>query len=336
MHNPFFSIVIPVYNGLTHDLPKCLDSIWQQPLDASLYEVICVDDCSTDGTRAWLHTQAAQHANMRVLENEVNIRQGGGRNRGFREARGKYIVLIDQDDYYHQGAISRVYNHLKESDLDVLIVDCAYERPGKPSNTLQHNFPHREVMTGDEIILKNSIPYAPWKFIFLRSLIIDNNLFFDENERIEDIDWVHRLVHRAKRVQYQPILFIHYLKGDTSTTMTSFKSPVTTYSSMRCGRRLYLLATNDFADSCDELKRAMVNLGENVFRLSLRNLLTCKDSVRNKRKAIKEIIAPHSKRTTALTKIAVAMPTVFSIVSNITATFLPWFIILRRKWKYRK
>ena len=167
-------------------------------------------------------------------------------------------------------------------------------------------------------------------------MIIDNNLFFDENERIEDIDWVHRLVHMAKRVQYQPILFIHYLKGDTSTTMTSFKSPVTTYSSMRCGRRLYLLATNDFADSCDELKRAMVNLGENVFRLSLRNLLTCKDSVSNKRKAIKEIIAPHSKRTTALTKIAVAMPTVFSIVSNITATFLPWFIILRRKWKYRK
>lgn len=274
MNNPFFSIVIPVYNGLTHDLSKCLDSIWQQPLDASLYEVICIDDCSTDGTRAWLHTQAAQHANMRVLENEVNIRQGGGRNRGFREARGKYIVLIDQDDYYHQGAISRVYNHLKESDLDVLIVDCAYERPGKPSNTLQHNFSHREVMTGDEIILKNSIPYAPWKFIFLRSLIIDNNLFFDENERIEDIDWVHRLVHRAKRVQYQPILFVHYLKGDTSTTMTSFKSPVTTYSSMRCGRRLYLLATNDFADSCDELKRAMVNLGENVFRLSLRNLLT--------------------------------------------------------------
>lgn len=77
MNNPFFSIVIPVYNGLTHDLPKCLGSIWQQPLDASLYEVICVDDCSTDGTRAWLHAQAAQHTNMRVLENDVNIRQGG-------------------------------------------------------------------------------------------------------------------------------------------------------------------------------------------------------------------------------------------------------------------
>lgn len=54
MNKPFLSIVIPVYNGLTHDLPRCLDSIWMQPLEASLYEVICIDDCSTDDTRQWL------------------------------------------------------------------------------------------------------------------------------------------------------------------------------------------------------------------------------------------------------------------------------------------
>lgn len=336
MNNPFFSIVIPVYNGLTHDLPKCLDSIWQQPLDASLYEVICVDDCSTDGTRRWLEEEAVKHSNLRVIKHSVNKRQGGGRNTGVRAANGKYILFIDQDDYYHPEAVVKVYDHLMEYDLEVLVVDCTYERPGKPGSTLQYNFPHCEVMSGDDMILKNSIPYAPWKLVILRSLIIENNLFFEENERIEDVDWVHRLVHRAMRTQYQPILFVHYIKSDISTTMTSYKSPVTTYSSMRCGRRMYLLATNDFADSCDELKWAMENIGENLFWLSLRNLLTCKDSVSNKSKAIKEIIAPHSKKTTILTKVAVAMPMFFSIVSNITATFLPYFIILRRKWKYRK
>lgn len=63
MSNPFFSIIIPVYNGLTHDLPICLESIWQQPLNPSKYEVICVDDCSTDDTRRWLDEQAAKHSN---------------------------------------------------------------------------------------------------------------------------------------------------------------------------------------------------------------------------------------------------------------------------------
>ena len=78
MQTPFFSIVIPVYNGLTHDLPACLDSIWRQPLDSNLYEVICVDDCSTDGTRDWLDVQQQVHKNLAVVKNDVNIRQGGG------------------------------------------------------------------------------------------------------------------------------------------------------------------------------------------------------------------------------------------------------------------
>lgn len=78
MQTPFFSIVIPVYNGLTHDLPICLNSIWQQPLDSSQYEVICVDDCSTDNTRAWLAEQQKLHSNLQVIHNERNIRQGGG------------------------------------------------------------------------------------------------------------------------------------------------------------------------------------------------------------------------------------------------------------------
>ena len=81
----FFSIIIPVYNGLTHDLPVCLNSIWDQSLDKELYEVICVDDCSTDGTRQWLKEQRQEHSNLQVIENEKNIRQGGGqkqRSRG--------------------------------------------------------------------------------------------------------------------------------------------------------------------------------------------------------------------------------------------------------------
>ncbi len=335
MNDYFFSIVIPVYNGLTLGLPKCLDSIWKQPLDESLYEVICVDDCSTDSTRAWLKSQTSVHRNLRVIENEVNIRQGGGRNRGMKAAQGKYIIFIDQDDYYHHDAIAEVYRHLKDSDLEVLIVDCAYEYPGKVSDKLQHNFPHHEVMSGDEIILKNSIPYAPWKFVFLRSLVIDNNLFFEEHERIEDVDWVHRLVHKAAKAQYRPILFIHYNKGNASTTMTSFRSPVTTYSTLRCGRRLCLLPERDFSDSSEDLKQCLRNLGENFLRLGLRNYLTCIDTVKNKRRAICETVVPYSQRKSLLTKMATAMPWTFSAISNIAAVFLPWIIIIRRKWKYR-
>lgn len=100
MNSPFFSIIIPVYNGLSHDLPICLESIWKQPLSPSLYEVICVDDCSTDDTCEWLDEEATKHSNLRIIKHTVNKRQGGGRNTGMKAAHGRYIIFIDQDDYF--------------------------------------------------------------------------------------------------------------------------------------------------------------------------------------------------------------------------------------------
>lgn len=53
MSNPFFSIIIPVYNGLAHDLPICLQSIWHQPLEPSIYEVNKYFPCLIDLRKLW-------------------------------------------------------------------------------------------------------------------------------------------------------------------------------------------------------------------------------------------------------------------------------------------
>lgn len=334
MNTPFFSIVIPVYNGLTHDLPKCLDSIWNQSLDKELYEVICIDDCSTDDTRAWLKEEQKKYTNLRIIENEQNIRQGGSRNRGMREARGLYIIFIDQDDYYHEESITAAYNHLKDNDLEILIVDCAYQSPGKVSNKLQHNFPHCEVMTGDEIIEKNSIPYAPWKFIFLRSHVIENNLFFAEKERIEDIDWVHRLVHYAQRVQYQPILFIHYNKTSISTTMTSYKSKETVYSTLRLSKRMNEMLTTIFAESPAGVKNEVRRISEMMAYIGLRSYLFFYDNVRNKSANIQENLYI-VKNGNLLVKSAQKMPVLFSFISNILSPLGNLAMYVYRYIKYR-
>ena len=333
MQTPFFSIVIPVYNGLTHDLPKCLDSIWNQPLDKESYEVICVDDCSADNTHAWLKEQQKAHSNLHIIENEINIRQGGGRNKGVKAAKGKYIVFIDQDDYYHHDAIARVYNHLQENNLDILIVDCAYQSPGKESNELQHNFPHREIMTGDEIIEKNSIPYAPWKFIFKRSHMIEKGLFFAENERIEDVDWVHRLTHYAQRVQYQPILFIHYNKSDISTTMTSYKSCETVYSTLRLAKRMNEMIDTEFAQSSRGVKNEIRRIGEMMAYIGLRSYLFFKDKANIKAQNIKDCIAQDTNGN-ILVRWAKKQPYTFSVVSNIIYPLGRLAIVIYRKIKY--
>ena len=332
MNTPFFSIIIPVYNGLTHDLQVCLNSIWEQSLDKRLYEVICVDDCSTDGTRQWLKEQQHEHDNLQIIENEKNIRQGGSRNKGVKAARGKYIIFIDQDDYYHQESITAAYNHLQKNDLDILIVDCAYQSPGKVSNTLQHNFPYLEIMSGDEIIEKNSIPYAPWKFIFLRSHMIDNSLFFAENERIEDVDWVHKLVHYAQRVQYQPILFIHYNKTSISTTMTSYKSGETVYSTLRLSKRMHEMLQTTFAASSPGVKAEIERIAKMMEHIGLRSYFFFYDNAKTKAINI-NLHLQIDKRCNLFVKFAHNRPIAYSIISNL---FSPFGRLLMQIYRYLK
>lgn len=337
MNNPLFSIIIPVYNGLQNGLERCLNSIWNQQVQSDQYEVICIDDCSPNKTTLyWLESQTQLHPNLSIIRHTINKRQGGARNSGIREAVGKYIVFIDQDDYYDKDAFPKIVNTLSSNNLDLLIVDATYERPGCYNTKLQHNFPHRNIMTGDEQIVKNSIPFAPWKFIFKKQLIIENNLWFNENERIEDIDWVHRLTHYARTALYQPILFIHYQKTDTSTTMTSYKSKDTMYSTVRCGLRLLESIGHEFSCSNRETQEKVIQTGNFIVNLGLRNYLFCKDNSTVKTQQLHDIKNnPYVKSTSWISDFALKYPHFFCITSNMISCCSPHFLMLYRKYKYK-
>ncbi len=73
----FLSIIIPCYNAKAY-IGKCLNSIWDEGLLEDEYEVICIDDCSTDDTLLHLYELQKLHNNMQVLRNCENLRAGGG------------------------------------------------------------------------------------------------------------------------------------------------------------------------------------------------------------------------------------------------------------------
>ena len=93
----FVSIVIPTFNRKPI-LEKCLVALENQVLDSPVdgYEVIVVDDGSTDGTPAWINSQSNRFAHVRLVEQE----HGGpaqGRNRGVDHSIGEVIIFIDSD-----------------------------------------------------------------------------------------------------------------------------------------------------------------------------------------------------------------------------------------------
>lgn len=120
MSNPFLSVIVPVYNVEPY-LTQCLDSILAQTFTD--FEVILVDDGSTDGSGALCDSYAAKDTRFRCLHKE----NGGlvsARQAGFRQVKGDYVTFVDSDDWTHPAMYQRMCAAAKDTGADA--VCCNY------------------------------------------------------------------------------------------------------------------------------------------------------------------------------------------------------------------
>lgn len=128
------SIVTPAYNCEKY-LRKTVESVLSQSYTS--WEMIIVDDCSTDGTFALAQQLAAQEPRIRVFRNETNQGVSLTRNRGIAQTRGKYIALLDGDDLWESDKLERQVA-LLEKGYDLAY--CSYDfwdESGRPIETMK-------------------------------------------------------------------------------------------------------------------------------------------------------------------------------------------------------
>lgn len=323
----FLSIIIPVHNSAKY-LARCLDSIWSQQLPVGDFEVICVDDCSTDDSAEWISSRLKKYPGLRLVKNETNIRAGGSRNVGVKNAEGKYILFIDSDDYFHPGSLLYAYQYQQNHQLDILMLDSSRELPGQSSDKLVHNFRNQAIMTGREFMLSNSLPLAPWKYVFKKVLMVNNNVWFEENVNCEDVDWTHKLAFYAQTMQYQPVLLTHYVLLPSSETGAEYKNINTIRNRFFCGERILSLR-NLFTE--DGEKSYLYNLAMSTFCVGLKNMCGSLASPSQKYSIIKRFYIPNSVgiEQGMINKMALYCPFLFSAFSTLVAPFARAYIMIK-------
>lgn len=112
-NNPLLSVVIPMYN-CAPVIVRCLDSI-----DYQNCEIIVVNDGSEDDGAQVVEKYAAIHSNVRLI-NKSNGGVSSARNIGIKEAKGRYIVFVDADDYLSQGGLTRMVALAEQYDADIV------------------------------------------------------------------------------------------------------------------------------------------------------------------------------------------------------------------------
>lgn len=108
-----FSIIIPAYNAEAY-LSRCLNSIFLQKFEN--YEVVVINDGSTDGTVVLLEEYASKHPNLQVLT-QSNQGMATARNRGLEVAQGDYVLFVDSDDQINKDALKTLSNQLAGEDI---------------------------------------------------------------------------------------------------------------------------------------------------------------------------------------------------------------------------
>jgi Glycosyl transferase family 2 len=120
---PLVSVVIPAYNEELH-LERSLTAVYQYLqtlIDRYRFELLVVDDGSTDGTRAIADGFAAAHPGVRVLYHEVNYRIGQALRHAFAKSRGDYVVVFDADLSYSVDHIGRLLDTIRSEHARIVL-----------------------------------------------------------------------------------------------------------------------------------------------------------------------------------------------------------------------
>ena len=113
---PEVSVLVPIYN-VERYLRTCLESLRMQTFKD--FEVICINDGSTDGSRAIIQEFLDVDPRFRVIDKD-NSGYGASMNRGLREARGRYVAILESDDFFELDALARLHEASVAAKADVV------------------------------------------------------------------------------------------------------------------------------------------------------------------------------------------------------------------------
>ena len=211
-----FSIIVPVYNVKDY-LETCFRSILNQGGDD--YEIILVDDGSTDGESGPLCDRlAAEAPEKTVVVHKPNGGLGDARNAGLVRARGEYVLFVDSDDYLLPGLLDALRGKLDETDADIVDFGFLVDRNGTAVE--RHcgelsSFGTFSVSEHPDALL---ILPAAWRRLYRKRLFTDNDIRYPARVWYEDIRTTPKLFVKAARITCLDAPYYGYVVRDGSIT----------------------------------------------------------------------------------------------------------------------
>ncbi|UOB17076.1 glycosyltransferase [Abyssalbus ytuae] len=212
------SVIVPVYN-LAEYLEKCINSIVQQDIPPANYEIVAVNDGSTDNSLQILDSLSSKYKNLKIISQE-NKGLSSARNTGIEHATGEYILFVDSDDYILPGTLHHLLSIARKNTLDVLEFGAAgIDQNGKIVYSIQKST-NNGILSGEEYLSSVTYMNSACNKLYRREFFNKHSFRFKEGIYIEDIEFNIRVIFYAKRVQAIDRVMAHFVQREGSITRT--------------------------------------------------------------------------------------------------------------------
>ncbi len=260
MEKVLVSVVIPVYN-VGEYLDRTLESVCGQTLNE--IEIICVDDGSTDNSREIIRSFALKDDRIRLIE-QKNLYAGAARNNGLSQAKGDYVIFWDSDDFFHEKALSIMYEKIVADGADICICDAYKYYTESDKSLCSDEFVKYGILPEVTPFSKNDIPdrifntgaNVPWNKMFRTAFIRENGLQFQNLKKANDTYFVLMAIFLAERITYVRNRLVYY-RCDTEGSVTSGRVTVPP-----CAFEAYSYLKEELEkrdDYSDENKKSFIN-----------------------------------------------------------------------------
>ena len=273
------SIIIPIYN-VAKWLGRCIASVRNQGLAPEDYEIIAVNDGSTDDSMQVLEdflareNQSGAKTAPVIIINQENQGLSVARNVGFKRARGNYVWWVDSDDTLEACFAPRLLERAEKERLDVLCfgLNLVDERAGTSSKFAIEDKTKGRTVKGEEFMLKCGMPAAAWSAIYRRGFIERSHLEFYPGIYHEDQEFTPRAYFHARRIAFEDVNVYNYYQRENS--IMNSHNPKKTTDLLTVCQRLW-----DFAMEHTQIESAIrytfVNRVSFLFSQALSNQCRC-------------------------------------------------------------
>jgi len=209
------SIIIPVYNVKEY-VERCILSIVTQPIYPENYELIVVNDGSTDKSENIIRRLSDDYPFIRLITQE-NKGLGAARNTGLDKATGEYIFFLDSDDYISENSLLPLLNVITTTEADIILFGISEIYPNGRKKAISFHLPEKnKLLSIDDYINNYTILSSACQGIIKLSLIETNKIRIPEGKLAEDDDFSIKIFSVADNLYYLPEQIYNYFQRSES------------------------------------------------------------------------------------------------------------------------